>query len=142
MRSWQVAAELRPDRALAITMVLAHLLAAMLPWICRVGPYTAAALSLTVFLLLAGSWRRLPAWGGLSGLVLDPGSCACRDAAGWWPARVEPQSRVWPGLVLLHLATATGRVGVLVTRRSMGSLDFRRLKVLVRMRTGRQGVFC
>lgn len=142
MRSWQFAAELRPDGALAAAMVLVHLVAAALPWVCRVEPCTATALSLTALVLLRSSWRCLPVRGRLQGLVLEPESCACRDRCGWWPAQVERRSRVWPGLVLLRLATTTGHVEVLVTRRSVDPADFRRLKVLVRARGGRRGLFC
>lgn len=142
MRSWQIAAELRPTPGPATALVTMHAMAAALPWVCRVEPYAATALGLAALVLLRGSWRRLPVWGGIRGLAMDPESCACRDAGGWWPARVEPHSRMWPGLVLLCLATATGRVEVLVTRRSVGPVDFRRLKVLVRARTGRRGFFC
>jgi hypothetical protein len=49
---------------------------------------------------------------------------------------------VWPGLVLLCLSTAAGRMEVLLVRASLEPVDFRRLKVLVRARTGRRGVFC
>jgi hypothetical protein len=142
MKSWQIVADLRPARGPAAALVTLHVMAAALPWACRVEPGTATALSLAALLLLRMSWRRLPVWGGLRGLALDAGSCACRDASGWWPARIEPRSRVWPGLVLLCLSTAAGRMEVLLVRASLEPVDFRRLKVLVRARTGRRGVFC
>jgi hypothetical protein len=142
MKSWQIAAELRPHRGLALALAATHVLAAALPWACRVEPCTAAALGLVALAMLPASWRRVPVSGRLRALALDVRGCACRDASGWWPAQLDPQSRVWSNLVYLKLATPAGRVEVLLTRANLGPADFRRLKVLVRGREGPGGAFC
>lgn len=142
MKSWQVAADLRPSTGVAAVLVALHGMAAALPWACRLDPGFAILLCIASWVLLTFSWRRLSGRGRVLGLSIEAGSVACRDTSGWWPATLDGRSRAWPGLVYLRLGTAAGPVEILLTRASLGATDFRRLKVLLRGRDSPAGAFC
>jgi len=127
---------------MAVALVALHVVTAALPWACRVDAPAAIPLCIAALAMLPLSWRGLPGRGRVRGLAMEPGSVACRDASGWWPATLGAGSRAWPGLVYLRLATAAGPMEVLLTRASLGATDFRRLKVLLRGAAGPGGAFC
>ncbi|MGH8135434.1 MAG: hypothetical protein ACRER4_03725 [Steroidobacteraceae bacterium] len=115
---------------------LLHVVAAATPWLTRCPPVLAAALSLLALAALAATIGRLP------GRHCRLQSLAYREAA--WrvrlggdacerPASVGPGTRVHAGLVALDLASGRGRLGWLLSRETMDSRQFRRLKARLRL---------
>ena len=131
MTSFPVECEPRPDPRLMVAACLLHAAAAAMPWLTRCPPILAAALSLLALASLPVTLSRLP------GRHCRLQSLAYREAA--WrvrlagdacerPARIGARTRVHAGLIALDLASGQGRLGWLLTRETMDSGQFRRLK--------------
>ena len=80
-----------------MALVALHVVAAALPWACRVDALAAIPLCVAALAMLPLSWRRLPGRGRVRGLAMEAGSVACRDASGWWPATLRSMmdKRAW-----------------------------------------------
>lgn len=142
MTSWRLLARPEPDRRIVASVLSAHLLAALLPWLLPLPGLAAVALSIIALALWPFSRRCLPQVGRLQAFELDAQGCALRLRDGWWPARLLPGCRVQRDLVLLRATSAAGTVVALIGRDSLAPADFRRLKCLLRVRAGAEGRLC
>jgi hypothetical protein len=116
--------------------LLLHLSAAALPWGTRCPSGLAASLSLLALAAFALTLARLPGpHCRLQGLVYQGEAWRVRLAGDACdrPARVGGGTRVYAGLIALDLATGPGRLGWLLTREAMDSVQFRRLKARLRL---------
>lgn len=136
MTSFPVDCEPLPDPRLTVAACLLHCAAAAMPWLTRCTPMFAAALSLLALIALAATIGRLP--GGHCRL-----QCLSYRAAAWRvrlvgdscerPASITAGTRVHAGLIALDLECGCGRLGWLLTRKTMDSRQFRRLKARLRL---------
>ena len=136
MKSFPVDCKPRPDPRLTVAACLLHVAAAATPWLTRCPPMLAASLTLLALAALPMTLGRLPgrhcrlqslAYRGAAWRVRLAGD-ACER-----PACVGPGTRVHAGLIALDLASAGGRLGWLLTRETMDSSQFRRLKARLRL---------
>ena len=136
MTSFPVDCEPRPDPRVFVAACLVHVTAAAMPWLARCPPLLAALLTLLALAALPATIGRLP------GRHCRLQSVAYREAA--WrvrltgdacerPVRVAAGTRVHAGLVVLDLGSGSGRLGWLLTRKTMDTREFRRLKARLRL---------
>ena len=131
------AVQLEPDPAprMAAAALLAHLGAAVAPWLAHCAPPLALGLSLAAALSLPATLARLPGRHcRLQALRLGPGGCQVLPSGGTaLPGTLGRASRAYADLVFLDLQTACGRCGWIVPRSTVPADDFRRLKALIRL---------
>ena len=136
MTSFALRIEPAPAPRLAAGFLLLHVALVAAPWIARCPALLALALS---SLAVAGFWlnlRRVPGGPGrLRAFELDGERCRAQLATvvDWLPAEVGSGTRAAADWVLLDVRVAGGRAGWLLTRGTVPSAEFRRLKARVRL---------
>ena len=116
--------------------LLLHLAAAASPWIARVTPPLAAALTVLALAGLALTLLRLPGRHcALAALLIDARGCRVRlrGRREFLPAELGAGSRAYPWLLLADIRTGSRRLGWLLPRGSLPAGQFRRLKARIRL---------
>lgn len=136
MTSFPVEIEPSLQPRLAAGVLLLHLLAAALPWVSRCPAWLAGSLSV---LALGGLAATLACLSGPHCLLQR---LAYREES-WHamlagdrsevPAQLGPGTRVYAGLVVVDVRAQRGRMGWLLPRAALPPVEFRRLKVRLRL---------
>ncbi len=136
MTSFAVAIEPDATPRLAAAALLAHLAAAASPWLARVTPPLATALTLLALTGLALTVSRLPGrHAALSALSIDARGCRVRlrGQRDFLAAELGPGSRAYPCVVLADIRAGGRRFGWLLPAGSLPPGQFRRLKARIRL---------
>jgi hypothetical protein len=136
MTSFGVAIEPAGQPRLAALVTLVHLAAAAFPWLARVEPAFAAALSILALGALVPTFARLPGRHCLfAAFAMDGRGCRARLAGepGWRKAELGPGARAYVSVLHLEVTVAGVRRGWLLPRGSIPDHEFRRLKARIRL---------
>jgi hypothetical protein len=136
MTSFAVAIEPPANPRLAAIALGLHLAAAASPWLARVPPWLAAALTLFALAGLASSLAAVPGpHGRLAGIRCNGREWSVRmhGDGGWQAAELGAGSRAFAGVAFVDVRAAGRRHAWLLTRESVPPDSFRRLKARIRL---------
>ncbi len=136
MTSFAVAIEPDPPPRLAAVALFAHLGAAASPWLARVTPPLAMALTLLALSGLALTLGRLPGRHcALAALLIDARGCRVRlrGRQDFLAAELGQGSRAYPWLALVDIRAGGRRFGWLLPAGSLPPGQLRRLKARIRL---------